>query len=445
MSGITPLLDTLLHQVLGKRIDTAPPRDLNEPVRAVDPGEGPRALHSDSRLDGRRPAAAPLSGTTTPSQRGDTPAGQTDTARSPASIQTHFSPSARTIADLLVRFPAPPSVLTATSPLMALDEAPSASTLASRLQAGVRDSGLFYESHLSRWYRGEVSRQQLEREPQMWRTLRFSPASTAPGAAAPDPRAAPGATGAGSLTAAAAPGSLAPPLAAGSGTLQGQAAQAGTYSTTAGLLPGSAGGGQGAGAQATAQGGGAAESSAASLRDTPAPGRGAASPQQAAGDAGAAVREQGEGLSRARPAGGEAIHESLQGLVRHQLEMLVTPMLRWEGDVWSGIFMALMVQLPAGAKREGEGEQGDDGQSEQDTWHSELQLRVPSLGDIRVAMWLRDTDVRLELKTHDEGTLVTLQRGVVRLEERLKAAGMSTVLIDVRHLGEEGPSDGERT
>ncbi len=441
MSGITPLLDTLLHQVLGKRVDTAPPRDLNEPVRAVDPGEGPRALHSDSRLDGRRPAAAPLPGASAPLQRGDTPAGQADTSRPPASIQTHFSPSARTIADLLVRFPAPPSVLSAASPLMARDEAPSASTLANRLQAGVRDSGLFYESHLSRWYRGEVNRQQLEREPQMWRTLRFSPASTAPGATASDARGAAGPPSPGAPAQAVAPGPLAPPIAASSGI-----AQAGSYAATGALLPGGAAGGQGAGGGQAAGGAGAAESAASPLRDTGAPGRGAAGPGQVAGAEAAAGRELGEGLVRARPAGGEAVHESLQGLVRHQLEMLVTPILRWEGDVWSGIFMALMVQLPAGARREGEeGQGGDDGKSEQETWHSELQLRVPSLGDIRVAMWLRDTDVRLELKTHGEDTLATLQRGVARLEERLKAAGLSTVLIDVRLSAEEGPDDGAGT
>lgn len=434
MSGITPLLDTLLHQVLGKRVDTAPPRDLNEPVRAVDPGEGPRALHSDSRLDGRRPAAAPLSGATSPQQRGEAPGGPADISRPPASIQTHFSPSARTIADLLVRFPAPPSVLSAASPLMALDEAPSATTLASRLQAGVRDSGLFYESHLSRWYHGEVSRQQLEREPQMWRTLRFSPASTAT-AAAPDGRGAPGPMAPGTLASTAAPGPLSLPVAAGSGAAQGPAAQAGTYATTGALLPGGGGSGQAAG------GGSTMESSASPMRDSASAGRGAAAQGQAAPEA-VAGRESGDGLARARPAGGEAVHESLQGLVRHQLEMLVTPILRWEGDVWSGIFMALMVQLPAGARRDGEeGQHDDNNQAQEETWHSELQLRVPSLGDIRVAMWLRDTDVRLELKAHDDATLATLQRGAARLDERLRAAGMTTVLIDARLLNEGGVDD----
>ena len=55
MSGINLLIDTLMHQVLGKRGEPAP-RVLNEPVRPVDPGAGPKALHSDSRLDARSDA-----------------------------------------------------------------------------------------------------------------------------------------------------------------------------------------------------------------------------------------------------------------------------------------------------------------------------------------------------------------------------------------------------
>ena len=33
MSGITPILDTLLHQVLGKRVDVPVARQTPEPVR----------------------------------------------------------------------------------------------------------------------------------------------------------------------------------------------------------------------------------------------------------------------------------------------------------------------------------------------------------------------------------------------------------------------------
>ena len=53
MSGITPLIDTLLHQVLGRQGEVSSQRVLNAPVQPVLPGEGPRALQGDAGLDGR--------------------------------------------------------------------------------------------------------------------------------------------------------------------------------------------------------------------------------------------------------------------------------------------------------------------------------------------------------------------------------------------------------
>ncbi|MGR2737439.1 flagellar hook-length control protein FliK [Billgrantia sp. Q4P2] len=433
MSGITPLLDTLLHQVLGKRIDTAPPRELTEPVRPVDPGEGPRALHSDSRLDGRRPAMAPLHGTGTPAQRGDALVPRSDTGQPPASFQTHFSPSARTIADLLVRFPAPPSVLSANSPLMAAGETPNAATLADRLQGGVRDSGLFYESHLSRWYRGELSRQQLEREPQVLRTLRFTPA--APGNA---PASAPNAPAVGANTgsmpvnggqalmqagqaqsAPPVPGQAQPAPPGPGQTLPGQSVSAASsYIATEALYP--------AAARGERAGGELSAPASGQPRDSAQPGMVRGEGAETAG------REATERLAHARPAGGDPVHESLQGLVRHQLEMLVTPILRWEGDVWSGIFMALMIQLPAAARHEHEGAGQEEDEAQQETWHSELKLSVPSLGEIRVAMWLQEKHIRLQLLARDDATLQALEKGLPQLEQRLRDAGLSTVLIDAR-------------
>lgn len=433
MSGITPLLDTLLHQVLGKRVDTAAPRDLTEPVRPVDPGEGPRALHSDSRLEGRRAGMAPLPGTPTHSPRGEGQLPRADASPPPASAQTHFSPAARSIADLLVRFPAPPSVVKAATPLMAAGEAPSVSTLADRLQSGIRDSGLFYESHLSRWYRGEVSRQQLEREPQMLRTLRFTPAAMPQGGATPV------SSSAAPVAPQSTPGLLQQagtiPAGAGQGQAahgQGQAAQAAlSYSVTESLYP--------AAAQGSRPGGEAQGPAAGQARDMPlATAARAEGPELARREG----NEQQASL-RTHSASSEPVHESLQGVVRHQLEMLVTPMLRWEGDVWSGIFMALVIHLPAGARREGEEPAQGEEEPHQESWHSELQLTVPRLGEIRVAMWLQEQQVRLQLQSRDESALEALQAGVPELERRLRAAGLSTVLIDARSLEQEREGGGQ--
>jgi len=417
MSGITPLLDTLLHQVLGKRVDTAPPRDLNEPVRSIAPGEGPRALQSDSRLEGQRPPVAPLPGNLTSSQRESGLPPRADTPTAPASTQTHFSSSARTIADVLLRFPAPPSVLSTTSPLMAAGEAASATNIAERLQTSVRDSGLFYESHLARWYRGDVGRQQLERQPQMLNTPRPAPPAPGAGAGMTSPVLTPaaGSHQSGMISLGRAmplPGQAPPGL--GQSTGSGQAAH---YTNTEALYSGAARGAPPASA-------GPRDVVGGELR-----GEGRE----------AALRESGAAVAQARTVSGEPVHESLQGVVRHQLELLVTPVLRWEGDVWSGVFMALMIHLPAGAQREEEGAGEEDEAAQQEAWHSELQISVPQLGEVHAALWLQKQSVRLQLQSRDMAALDVLRTGAPELEQRLRTAGLEEVLIDVRHWEEAAP------
>ncbi len=359
MSGITPVLDTLLHQVLGKRVDTPPARELNQPVKPTSPAEAPKAVHSDSRLDARtRSPTLPE----TPRTPGDaSPAA----ARSmqpgslpPASAQTHFSPSARTIADLLVRFPAPPSVVTTSTPLMASGEIPSPASVAARLEESIRLSGLFYEAHLARWYKGELPRQQLEREPQMWRTLNFTPASTGPASAA---------------TTVAQP---AAPL----------ARQTASGAEMGGMV---------------------------NARELPA-----------------------ENTLRSPH---HPVQESLQGIVRHQLEMLVTPALRWEGDVWSGLFMALMIQLPPGHQERGHGEESDpqhDG-TDQRGWRSEIDLEISGLGRLKASLWMQATRIDIALAVASDPARQHLEEGLELLRSRLAGHGFEDIRIDLQRLDEE--------
>src|SRR5690606_21513105 len=53
------------------------------------------------------------------------------------------------------------------APLIQQQVAVPPALLATQLQASVNDSGLFYEAHLARWYRGSLPLAQLAREPQM--------------------------------------------------------------------------------------------------------------------------------------------------------------------------------------------------------------------------------------------------------------------------------------
>lgn len=421
MSGITPILDTLLHQVLGKRVDHAPPRDLNEPVRPLNAADATRALHSDSRLDGRRPPIADLAPA---AQRGEGRPVAPREAAPPAagSFQTHFSPAARTIADLLIRFPAPPSAVRPPAPLVPEGQVPGGETLAQRLEGSIRHSGLFHESHLARWYRGELPRAALVQEPQQWRILSFRPTEAPPPLAPwrPSPAAPPG-PGSGAERGAATPPAASPPA------------------VTPPFLPSSASRLAGAELQALSQGRAplvpASPSTAPPGQTRSVPPGGQAPPvaqvQQAAAQG--EVAEPGEEQRREPLAvrTGEPVAESLQGLLRHQLELLVNPVVRWEGDVWSGIFMALMIQLPAGyeerARQEAEGEEGGG-----ETWASELTLVLPGLGELAVRLHLVARRLNLTLDSGDAAVVARLEAGLPRLAERLEALGFEARLA-ARH------------
>ncbi|GAA0579458.1 flagellar hook-length control protein FliK [Halomonas salifodinae] len=420
MSGITPILDTLLHQVLGKRVDHAPPRDLNEPVRPLNAADATRALHSDSRLDGRRPPIADLAPT---AQRGEgrPVAPQAATPPAAGSFQTHFSPTARTIADLLIRFPAPPSAVRPPAPLVPEGQAPGGEALAQRLEGSIRHSGLFHESHLARWYRGELPRAALAQEPQQWRTLSFRPAEAPPPLAPwrPSP-AAPPSLGSGAERGATTPTAASPPA------------------VTPPFLPPSAPRLAGAEPQALSQGRAplvpASPSTAPPDQARPVSPGGQAPPVAQAQQAAAQGEVAEPGEERREPLAvrtGEPVAESLQGLLRHQLELLVNPVVRWEGDVWSGIFMALMIQLPAGheerARQEAEGEEGRD-----ETWASELTLVLPGLGELAVRLHLVSRRLNLTLDSGDAAVVGRLEAGLPRLAERLEALGFEARLA-ARH------------
>ncbi|PJX15086.1 flagellar hook-length control protein FliK [Halomonas sp. 141] len=412
MSGITPLIDTLLHQVLGRQAEASSQRALNSPVQPVSPGEGPRALQGDASLDGRplppvlgdlRRLPGAVDGLRQP------PAGEPTQNATPSSTQTHFSPAARTIADVLLRFPAPPAAIRPTAPLLSPQESPSTTLLASRLEGSIRDSGLFYESHLKRWFQGEMSLQQLLREPQM----QPGPRPTA----LPLPGMAPLAT---QGTPLGVPSSQGRPLA-----ILPEYPLVPLKGTAALLdrplpLP--------------------VASSAMAVPSTPAVPTTQPDPlfvverREATSAQPATVVTEQEMASRSVR---EVVHDSLQGVVRQQLEMLVTPTLRWEGDVWAGIFMALVVNLP-GRDTHDEKQPADDAPSE---WRSEIQLDVPELGVFSVALWLHKQVLSIDLTAGSLETYERLNSGLDRLEQRLKALDFAKVQVNARYIPPEEPSD----
>ncbi|MGQ7249161.1 flagellar hook-length control protein FliK [Halomonas sp. V046] len=470
MSGITPLIDSLLHQVLGKRVDTPAAKDVNAPVKPIDPGRGPNALHSDSRLDARSTAGqtAPLTRHSgLPGQPLASPGGE---SAAPSS-QTRLSASAERIADLLLRYPAPEQTLRSSRPLLSTPFTPlaagtaaastaagagadagtttsaasasatgvplataatlrssassaAAARLAQHLEGTIRDSGLFYEAHLGRWMKGEIGREQLAREPQMWLTLRFTPLARAPGGP-------PGALH----------GSGAVGTASGMATTSGGAPWRATL--PAGFVP------QGSpltagplGATTTAiLGANAAADGAPGTGSDPRPPGTASGPHALSQNS---VSQASLAHPAASMATAEALSESLAPLVRHQLELLAAPLLRWEGDVWSGLFMALLIQPLQRDERGGGHPHGhDDGNAAPDDepgWRSELSLDVAGLGRLDVVAMMGDTRLSLTLAARDTVVRERLDGQLDSLRKRLEGHGFHSVVLSVVERHDEEPS-----
>lgn len=346
MAGITPLLDTLLHDVLGKRMDPLNPRQVPETVRPVSPQDALTVLRSDSRLQSGQGPAAVAAGQQhlrtghTPSQHASLLSshltGQSD--QNPGSVRFSFSPVGRIIAELLQRFPDSAAVTRAAAPLA--EPGASVQEVAGRLKLSIAESGLFYESHLSRWSRGDYPLAGLQREPQMRVAL--------------------------------------------------QAGQAGQP----GAVP-------------------SAESGV-----------------------------EGQQRTDTSPRPNLMNNELLQGLVRQQLDVLATPVLRWEGDVWSGLFMALVLHVPPvqqQGREQGEDSDRDEPESEADDWHSRLDLQVSGLGNLGIDIRLRQGSLGLTLSAVP-AVISRLERGGDVLLARLEASGLPATTLRFEKTEESGES-----
>ncbi|MDA3921253.1 MAG: flagellar hook-length control protein FliK [Salinisphaera sp.] len=192
MSAITPILDTLLPQVLGRRADlerlatlfpNAPlgrvrrageslPLDtrLPNPTNVQRGGESARASATTAGNASVQASAAQAgrsaTGVTT---RGHAATSSGASAALAASTSTalHLTRAGDVLASVLARFATAPLVRsTRNAPLVDGGSRPAPAVLAALLAGEVGQSGVFYESHLLQWLRGQYPASALAREPQ---------------------------------------------------------------------------------------------------------------------------------------------------------------------------------------------------------------------------------------------------------------------------------------
>ncbi|MCX2522797.1 flagellar hook-length control protein FliK [Larsenimonas rhizosphaerae] len=418
MSTITPLIDTLMHQVLGRRaqMERVASEGAENKVLSVNAIRGDQSLkpgqeHLNRPQQPEMQVASPRQGA---AQRAGAEAGlyerlqpaTSDAARAaPSSLQFRFTREGQTLSTLLSQFgDVKTSVPARTPALITQPGVPaSPSAMAEGLRQTVGQSGIFYESHLSRWFKGDFPEQLLRQEPQGRLPLLLraggegAPLPGAPAAQPGAPMTTTGAAVAGQVHPSPGMPGATPPPTVGSATMP-----------------------FGAGAADMAPGPAAA--SARSGAET-----------MARGDVGSS------------PVGTEPrqiIHESVQRLVSHQLETLTTHTLRIDAQLTPQVPLLMEITelrpLPdedALYMDEREAHQADD--DEASRWRSTLSLELPRLGAVQFDLLMNDGALSIACRTDQAQTAGRFREARVALQQAMSEIGLSTQRIDIERLTRE--------
>lgn len=163
MSGLTPLVDTLLATRLAQRIDLLP---LKSELEIASPGAviQVKKVSNDLRLPSRAAMQQQLGVGLLKSGAGGHGPGH-EPARAGEAVT--LSVAARAVSAILNSQAGATTKITGTEPLWPAAQSVQAPLLAEKLASTVANSGLFYESHLVQYAAGTRTLAQLVQEPQV--------------------------------------------------------------------------------------------------------------------------------------------------------------------------------------------------------------------------------------------------------------------------------------
>lgn len=357
MSGITPLIDTLLHQVLGKRVDFLRGLPLNPPINAPTASEAARPVTDDAQLDN---APTPDRATYLLSNKAGLATVNAQAAMNHGaavmSARTRFSEAAQLISDALLSEEVQIPTVSIKKPILTpeVGQPVSSQQVADKLKQSISNSGLFYESHVARWYKGEIPLKTLLAEAQ----------------------------------------------------------------SRASLIS----------AQATAEDTPANSTVVVTKVNTDAA---VEAPEKLLSLNNKQMLAKEESASVLFDKGASNSRENLNPttLLRNQLELMNTPVLRWEGQVWPDFSVALQLKLlPSGeeeeAKKHNKKEQNTSSFKE---WEFQCTVRSSNKSKLDIHARSDGMNLWLTLGSCSKAVLALLERDRVKLTQRLKEHGFITV------------------
>ncbi|NDP63952.1 flagellar hook-length control protein FliK [Polaromonas sp.] len=401
MSGLTPLVDTLLATRLAQRVDLVP---LKPEVQLA--GPGPVTQVEEVINDVRLPSRAAVE-----QQLGVGPLksglrGHGDISARPDQAVT-LSAAARAVSAILDGHTGAAARVIGSGPLLPSSQLPPSPVIAETLARTVSRSGLFYESHLAQFAAGARSLAELAQEPQS-RMEGILKAATVqadlPEGAGPD----------GERAVAPLNSRAAQPVM----TQADEAAPGGSNKPGVAVPPPPANDPESARLAPGLEAAHAHKSAYASM-------------QEADGSTPAAKSHDDSATHAARgttPALA-GIHQDAVALVRQQLELLAQPVFRWSGEAWPAVSMDWEI-------REDERQAAIGDEAMPRSWSTRLALTLPTLRNIEVRISLTGDALQVRLAASEDVTQDRLREARAELPERLSALGLELTSLQIGSLAE---------
>ena len=476
MSGVTPLVDTLLPTTLAQRTDLIPLKPAVT-IGGPEPVPDSEKNANDPRLPSRAAIDRKL-GAELVDERGANGTNR----RLPGDGTPTLSSTARAISAILrSQGDADIAAVRGSAPLWRLPVAPAAHLLAPMLVRTVAGSGLFYESHLSRYASGKFTLEQLAQEPQarlgplaksnpeliegravaqnnlldalMFAAIKPTPSLNVQSAQSiPQPASAAGANqpnadqsnlnqgnlNQGSLN----QGNLNQGNLNQGNLNQGSLNQGSLIEANLNQVnldqpgPDQAGMNRSTASKSVPDQSAPAPVVVAAAGARPTPASVAAAYHTTSLGAGLAPSENGTGTTNTlspsteavRGSGGHAtaaaIHPEAVALVRQQLELLAVPVFRWSGEAWAGVKMDWEIH----EQRE---ESQDTPQTTPRVWNTRLNVTLPTLGTVEMRISLADNVLQAHMAANQDASVALLRDDSKALRERLAVAGLKLTALQV--------------
>lgn len=120
------------------------------------------------------------------------------------------------------------------------------------------------------------------------------------------------------------------------------------------------------------------------------------------------------------------VHPQTVPLVQQQLQALDTRQVIWQGQVWPGQVMQWEVE-------EDGAHHGGSQEGEAKTWHTRLNLQLPTLGGINAKLAFVDGAIQLDITADSAESAAMMGQQQQELADRFQSSGLSLMGVSIRH------------